>query len=107
MCDFFPVKPFTFKCLMRELAGRIVPRSLLVSRPIHPSAVYRTNHMFSPVLLLGIQERRNSKKNQSDKNHLLHLQFHLIPLSLSPVAGVNPILPDWKSATLAIKKCMR
>lgn len=70
-----------FICHVRELAGSIVPRPLLVSCPIHLSAVNRTNHGLSPVLLLSKQERRNSKNNQSDKQ--LHLQFHLILLSLA------------------------
>jgi len=68
--------------LMRELTGSIVPSPLLVSSPIHPGAINRTNHMFPPVLLLSIQERCNSKKNRSDKNDLPHPQFHLVPLSL-------------------------
>jgi len=66
---------------MRELAGGIVPRSILVSCPIHPSTVYRTGHMLSAVLLLRIQERRNAQKCRRDKNHPVRLGFHLIPLS--------------------------
>jgi hypothetical protein len=48
---------------VRELAGNIVHRPLLVPGSIHPSTVYWTNHVFSPVLLLlSKQNRRNSKK---------------------------------------------
>jgi len=72
------IRPLVIGCIghMRELAGSIVPRPLLVSRPIHPSAVYRTNHMFSPVLLLlSKHDRRNSKKYRRDKSNPLHRIF--------------------------------
>jgi hypothetical protein len=60
---------------MRELAGSIVPRPSLVTGPIHPGTVYRTRHVFSPVLLLSIQERRDSKKYRREKSYSLHLIF--------------------------------
>ena len=64
--------------------------------------------MFSPVLLLSIQERRKSKKNRNDKNYLPHLQFHLI----SPFVGLPSLVDsagesnsfEWKSAALRTKE---
>jgi len=60
------------KRIVCELAGGIIHGSLLISRPIHPSTIYRTNQVFSPVFLLGKQKRCDSKKYCNSKHGSFH-----------------------------------